>query len=127
MMRTDLMTPSKDEFLILFEDPHLLKRGGALSDITPFQSPILYQKGAGLFSFLKGISMRAMPFIMKSVAPEAFDMRKGVLDDVTSEKVKLRDSLKSRGIKALREVTCRTTMRGGRIRKKRKQSQMKML
>jgi len=119
MMRTALVTPSKDSFLILIDDPHLLKRGGALSDITTFQSPILYQKGAGLFSFLKGIGRRAMPFIMKNVAPKAFDMGKGVLDDVTSGKVKLRDFLKSRGIKAFRGVARRATMRGGgRIQKK---------
>ena len=65
MMRRALVTPSKDEFLHLFGDGHILKRGGALNDITTFQSPVLYQKGAGLFSILKGIGKRAIPFIIK--------------------------------------------------------------
>ena len=119
-MRTALITPSKDDFFRLFEDPHVLKRGGALSDITTFQSPILYQKGAGLFSFLKGIGRRAIPFIMKNVVPAALDMGKGVLDDVTSGQVKLKDSLKRRGIAALKGVARQATTRGGRIQKKKK-------
>ena len=120
MMRTALITPSKDDFFMLFEDPHILKRGGALSDITTFQSPIVYQKGAGFFSFLKGIGRRAIPFIMKNVVPAALDMGKGVLDDVTSGQVKLKDSLKRRGIAALKGVARQATTRGGRIQKKKK-------
>ena len=69
-MRTALMTPSKEIFLILFVDLQLLKRGEALSDITTFESPILYRKGAGIFSFVKGIGRRAMPFIMKILYPK---------------------------------------------------------
>ena len=125
MMRTALVIPSKDEFITLFEDPLVLKRGGALSDITTFQSPVLYQKGAGLFSFLQGIGRRAIPFIIKNVVPEALDMGKRIFDDVTSGQVKLRDSLKNRGLRAVRGVARRATTRGGgrikKMKKKRKQ------
>ena len=128
-MRTALVIPSKDEFITLFEDPLVLKRGGGLSDITTFQSPVLYQKGAGLFSFLKGIGRRAIPFILKNVVPEALDMSRGVLEDVTSGQVKLKDSLKKRGIRAVRGVARRATTRGGgrikKTRKKRKQRREK--
>ena len=123
-MRTAFLIPSKNEFITLFEDPLVLKRGGALSDITTFQSPILYQKGAGLFSFLKGIGKRVIPFIIKNVVPEALDMGKGVFDDVTSGQVKLKDSLKNRGMRAVRGVARRATTRGGgRIKKRKKRKQ----
>ena len=125
MMRTAFLIPSKNEFITLFEDPLVLKRGGALSDITTFQSPILYQKGAGLFSFLKGIGKRVIPFIIKNVVPEALDMGKRIFDDVTSGQVKLRDSLKNRRLRAVRRVARRATTRGGgrikKMKKKRKQ------
>ena len=113
------MVPSTQEYLALFVQPRILKRGGGQSDISTFQSPIFYQKGAGLFSFLKGIGRRAIPFILKNVVPEAIDLGKAVLDDVASGNVKLKDSLKTRGVKALKGVA-RRTAGGGRIKKRRK-------
>ena len=48
-------------------------------------------------------------------------MGKRIFDDVTSGQVKLRDSLKNRGLRAVRGVARRTTTRGGgRIKKKKK-------
>jgi len=124
MMRATLITPSKDEYLALFENPRILKRGGALSDITTFQSPVLYQKGAGLFSFLRGIGRRAIPFIMKNVVPEALDMGKGILDDVATGRDNFKQSLKQRGLSALKGVGRRatTTKGAGRIKKKKKKT-----
>lgn len=104
MMRTALITPSKDDFFVLFDGSHFLKRGGGLSDITTFQSPIVYQKGGGLFSFLKGIGKRALPFIMKNVVPEALELGKGVFNDITSGQGQFKDSLKRRGMTALKGV-----------------------
>ena len=112
MMRAALVTPSKDEFLTLFRGPHLL-RGAGLSDITTFQSPILYQRGGGFFNILKGIGKRALPFIMKHVVPEALDMSKGILEDVTKGQVKLKDALRTRGTRALSGVARRAFSRGG--------------
>ena len=40
--------PTENDFLELFENPVLLKTGGALNDIAKFKSPIYYQKGSGL-------------------------------------------------------------------------------
>lgn len=116
-MRTSLIIPSKEEFLSLFEDPHILKRGGSLSGISTFQSPIVYQKGAGLFSLLKGIGKRAFPFIMKNIVPEAMNMGTRVIDDVTRGR-KIKDALRQHGIQALKGVARRATMRGGRIKKR---------
>ena len=92
-----------------------------MDDITTFQSPVLYQKGAGLFSLLRGIGKRAIPFIVKNIVPEALDMGRRILEDVSSGQVKLKESLKDRGIKALRGVARRATVRGaGRVKKKKK-------
>ena len=127
MMRRSFIIPSRDEFITLFDDPLVLNRGGALSDIATFQSPVLYQKGSGLFSFLKGIGRRAIPFIIKNVVPEALDMGKGIFDDVTSGQAKLKESLKNRGIRAVRGVARRATTRGGggRVKKKKKNPKKK--
>ena len=51
-------------------------------------------------------------------------MGKGVFDDVTSGQVKLKDSLKNRGMRAVRGVARRATTRGGgRIKKRKKRKQ----
>ena len=50
--------PSEDDFLALFANPILLKSGGGLADITTFKSPVYYQKGSGLLSWMTGIAKK---------------------------------------------------------------------
>ncbi len=61
---------------------------------------------------------RAIPFLMRTVAPEALQMGKGLLTDVLEGK-RLRESLRNRGVAAVKGVGERI-VRGGRVMKKRK-------
>lgn len=66
---------------------------------------------------LSGIAKRAIPFLVRTVAPEAMQMGKAVLSDVLEGR-QLRESLRNRGITAAKGVG-RRIIRGGRIMKKR--------
>lgn len=118
MMRGSLIIPSQSEFLVLFQGPRTLKRGGALSDISTYQSPVFYQRGSGIFSLLRGIGRRVLPFLVKNVLPEALDMGRGVVADISSGKANMRQSLKARGITAAKGVARRVA--GGRVKRKKK-------
>ena len=72
---------------------------------------------------LRGFAKKAIPFLMRTVAPEALEMGKGVLSDVLEGR-KLRESLKDRGVRAARGVGGRL-IRGGRIIKKKKNCRRK--
>lgn len=66
---------------------------------------------------LSGIAKRAIPILVRTVAPEAMQMGKAVLSDVLEGR-QLRESLRNRGITAAKGVG-RRIIRGGRIMKKR--------
>ena len=82
------------------------------------------RRGGGLFNILSGIAKRAMPFLMKNVAPEAIKMGKNVLGDVIEGR-QLRHSLKNRGMQALEGVGKRV-LRGGRVRKSKRSNKKKI-
>lgn len=123
-MRAPLIIPTENEFLVLFQHPQILKKGGALSDIETFKSPIFYQRGSGIFSLLKGIGRRVLPFIIKNVMPEAVDLGRGIFQDVGSGKKNFRESLKHRGLAAVKGVARRAT--GGRVKKKKKRGKRRI-
>lgn len=123
-MRVVFEPPTEDEFIELF----LLKKGGSLQDIRVY-TPQLHPRGGGLFSVLGGLLRKAAPFLLKTFAPAAVEFGKGVLDDVGSRREPLKQSVKRRGVDALRNVgkklvgggtkrlTC-AKKRGGRKRRK---------
>jgi len=123
-MRTPFIPPEADHYMILFQEPRLLSRGGGLDDIQTFKSPVIYQRGAGILSILGGIARKAIPFIVRNVLPPALNMGSRVLDDVSSGKKKIRESLREHGLAALSDVGNRV-MRGGQRKTKRKKTKKK--
>ncbi len=105
--------PTRAEYDLLFTQ----SKGGGLDDIRVFIPPHS-RRGGGLFSVLSGFAKRAIPFLMRTVAPEALQMGKGLLTDVLEGK-RLRESLRNRGVAAVKGVGERI-VRGGRVMKKRK-------
>lgn len=117
-MRNMFIPPTRQEFDTLFLESHL--KGGGLHDIKVFYPPPLQRarRGGGIFSILSGLAKKAIPFLIRNVAPEAVRMGQGVLGDVLEGR-KLRESLKSRGVEALKGVGKRIARGGGRIKKRR--------
>ena len=117
-MRRAFIPPTRHEFDGIFLEGHV--RGGGLEDIRIFLPPPIQRgrRGAGIFTALSGLAKRAIPFLMRNVAPEAVRMGKGVIGDVLEGR-RLRDSLKARGLTILKGVGERLA-RGGKIRKKHK-------
>ena len=100
--------PTRSEYDVLFAQ----SRGGGLDDIRVFIPPHS-GRGGGIFSVLSGFAKKAIPFLARTVVPEAIQMGKGVLSDVLEGK-RLRESLKNRGITAAKGVGARL-VRGGRV------------
>ena len=103
-MRVVFEPPTEEEFIELF---FFTPQGGSLKDITVY-SP----RGGGLFSVLGGLLRKAAPFLMKTIAPAAVEFGKGVLDDVVGREP-FKQSLKKRGLDALRGVGKKLVEGGG--------------
>jgi len=119
-MRSTFIPPARHEFDTLFLESHV--RGGGLDDIRIFLPPPVQRgrRGGGIFNVLSGLAKKAVPFLMRNVAPEAVRMGKDVLGDVLEGR-NLRESLKTRGVAALKGVGQRLARGGGgRVRKRSK-------
>lgn len=123
-MQHSFIPPSSREFNALFLDG--ISRGGGLSDIKIFY-PSSFQRarrGGGIFNFLSGLAKKAVPFLMRNVAPEVVSMGKNVLSDALEGR-RIRETLKERGIEALKGVGKRIVRGGGKRRKsKRKKNRV---
>ena len=73
------------------------------------------RRGSGIFTVLSGLAKKGIPLLLHNVAPEAMQMGKDVLGDVL-EGHRFRESVKHRGVAALKGVGPRLT-RGGRVKK----------
>lgn len=121
MTRVAFIPPSAAEFANIFDvSPIKIQRGGASSDIEIFKAPARSLKGGGLFSSLAGVVRKVLPFVAKAFVPAAVDMGQGVLKDLSKGRRNLKESLKKRGIKALKSGSRRLLSGGGRRRAKKK-------
>lgn len=119
-MRSTFIPPARHEFDTLFLESPV--RGGGLEDIRIFLPPPVQRgrRGGGIFNVLSGLAKKAIPFLMRNVAPEAMRMGKDVLGDVLDGR-DIRHSLKTRGVAALKGVGRRLVRGGGgRVRKPKK-------
>ena len=119
LQRVTHTLPTENDFLMLFANPVLLKTGGGLNDINSFKSPIYYQKGSGLLSWIKGIAKKNIPFALKYVMPEALAFGQSVLNDLERDNGSLKTTLKRRGLQSLTNVG-RRVAKGGNIKRKRR-------
>ena len=140
MTRVAFIEPSLDEYLLLFGGPTARKKysvGGALNDIEIFTAPPRRAlQGSGLFSSLAGLAKRVFPFLVKAIKPSALELGQNVLSDLQTGKSNLRDSLKRRGMEALKSTGRRIVTgsgkrrrrkrRKGRVEKRRKTKQKRM-
>ena len=108
-MRVAFTPPSVREYALVFRRKTRLKgnkrRGYGLNDIRVFVPPHLRDnRGGGLFSILSGLTRKAVPFIMRNVAPAAVEFGKNVMTDVLSGDGTVRETLKKRGVETLRKT-----------------------
>lgn len=116
-MRSTFIPPARHEFDTLFLESQA--RGGGVEDIRIFLPPPVQRgrRGGGIFNVLSGLAKKAVPFLMRNVAPEAMRMGKDVLGDVLEGR-NIRQSLKTRGMAALKGVGRRLVRGGGRRARK---------
>ena len=117
-MRITFMPPSEHEFKMLFLSTPL-RKGGGIQDISVFQPKYSSlsrksRKGGGIFSFL---TKRVLPFIFKAAKPSAKTFISSVVDDVTTGKRPIKQSIKKHGIKALKDTGIKLISGSGRKKK----------
>lgn len=129
-MRVIFIQPTEYEFRKLLSSNNVLKNsnGGALSDIKIF-TPTPRRRGGGFFT---DIGRKIIPFLVKSVTPAAREFGSSVVKDLLINNKSLKDSVKHRGVAALKRVgrnmvgdsggVLKSVKRNGRskIKKKRK-------
>lgn len=128
-MKTSFVPPTRREFDAVFSVGESAVRGGGIDDIRIFLPPSVQRskRGGGIFTVLSGLAKRAIPFLMRTIAPEAVRMSEGVLGDVLEGR-RFRDSLKNRGVEALKGVRKRIVGgKAGKTKRKRGKKQNKQL
>ena len=123
-MRVIFIPPNENEFRKLFMSVPL-RKGGGYEDISVFHPSPAYARGGGLFSTLTGIAKKALPFLIKNVAPSVKEFGKDVLHDMVKGETGFKSSLKKRGIKALKN-TGERILKGGVNRSKRNVKQKRL-
>jgi hypothetical protein len=113
-MRVAYTPPSVTQYTALFSKGHTLK-GGGLGDIQTYHSPIYHQRGSGIISFISRLLRRGLPFLRRVIAPVAGDMAQGIASDISNNR-NMRQSVRERGIAAMKDIG-RRTLSGGRKRK----------
>ena len=120
-MRGSYHTPTVEEFEYLFAPAN---RGGSLRDIKIYKTPVAYQKGGSLFSFLGKLVRGSIPFLKSIILPEVGNFVSNVASNVNADN-NIRQCLKKEGLKSLSNVGKRIINRGGGIRKKSSKSKKK--
>ena len=111
-MRQAFTPPTQEEFLQVLNGGVTQKRGGGLEDIRVY-TPSRYRRGGGLFSMLKSVARTAIPFLIRNFLPSIASAGVGIASDM-SEGKKFKDSMKTRGSEAFRDVRRRVASGGGK-------------
>lgn len=125
-MRITFIQPTECEFKSLFLSTPL-RKGGGIEDINIFQPkyPSLLRKsrrGGGIFSFL---TKRVLPFIFKAAKPSAKTFVSSVLNDLTTGKRPIKESLKKHGIQALKDTGRNLISGSGKVVRRRRRRRNK--
>ena len=116
MVRVSYISPSTEQFALIFSIGGTVSRGGGVGDIRNFHSDVHYQKGSGIFSFLGNIARKSIPFLTNYIFPEVGNLVKNVVNDV-SMGVPVKTAVKRHGVKALKN-TGRRVIGSGKQKKK---------
>lgn len=118
-MRVTFIPPSESDFKKLFS---LNKRvnGGGLSDIAVFNPSV--RRGGGIFST---IARKVLPFLYKTVKPVAKEFGRAVATDVLMNGHSLKQSLKKRGVKALKKTGHKILSGSGGVKRNKNRQQKK--
>lgn len=100
------------------------KLGGVLGDIHLYHKkpfPRILQsdnhKGAGIFSFLKGLAKSSLPFIQRLILPEAVNFTSNLINSKLQNKKIDKENLKNLAKQSLKNIASKA-LSGGRKRKK---------
>lgn len=100
------------------------KLGGVIGDINlyhkkPFPRILQsdFHKGAGVFSFLKGLAKSSLPFIQRLILPEAVNFTSNLINSKLQNKKIDKENLKNLAKQSLKNIASKA-LSGGRKRKK---------
>ena len=108
-MRVAYIAPGVKEFDTILKKP---VRGGS---IQTFNSPIYYQRGGGIFSFLGNMVRRSLPILRRIFLPAAADFGRDVAYDYSSG-MSPKAAVRKRAPELMGKMVSRVTG-GGRIAK----------
>ena len=101
-MRVSYFTPLPQHYDAVFNNQEIISnRGGGLEDISLYK-----RRGSSLFSILRGLFKRTIPFLKRLILPEVGSEVNNVTHDV-SQNTSLKDSLEANAIKSMKNVGLR--------------------
>ena len=118
-MRILFAPPSENEFKKLFSINRKVN-GGGLNDITVFNPSV--RRGGGIFST---IARRVLPFLFNTVKPVVKEFGKNVASDILLNNKPWKETLKKRGVTALKETGRRVFSGSGSSRVRKKSTRVK--
>lgn len=100
-MRVSYTPPTAEQFELILKKKKSI--GGGLNDIQTFNSPVYYQQGGGLFSFIGNVIRRSLPILKQIFLPAAADMGRDIVHDY-AQGITPKNSIKKRGPEHVRKI-----------------------
>ena len=89
--------------------------GGGLQDIKIYRPPQYYGRGGGVWSFVKGLGRKVLPFLKKYVLPGLYNVGTNVMSDVNEGRGSFKESMKRRGLDEVGDTVKRVARGGNRV------------
>ena len=106
--------------------------GGVIGDIQlyhkkPFPHILQadFHTGAGIFSFLRGLAKRSLPFIRRLILPEALNFTNNLIDTKLQNKKLNKETLKNLAKQSLKNIASKGLSAGNRRKCKRRSKKVK--
>ena len=111
-MRYTYIPISEEDYATIFSNSETIPEGGGLDSIRVYNPSVHYARGGGLWSFIRGVGRRVLPFLKQYVLPGLYDVGNSVMSDVSQGNTTLRESLKRRGLEEVERAAGKAA-RGG--------------
>ena len=119
-MRYTYLPISVQDYATIFNSEETIPEGGGgLDSIRVYSPNAHFAKGGGLWSFIKGVGRRVLPFLKQYILPGLYNVGTSVASDVSQGNTTLRDSLKRRGLEEVERAVGRAARGGSALSKKR--------